>query len=73
GKIIITENPLAINYPQWLAFFKYSYQEVHYQMFIEPEQKRRFFEENDNLQYDKIYANIDKFFEEVKEDYQLTI
>ncbi|HEP1837067.1 TPA: hypothetical protein VCA64_000885 [Streptococcus suis] len=73
GKIIITENPLAINYPQWLAFFKYSYQEVHYRLFLESEQKRKFFEENDNLQYDQIYANIDKFFEEVKEDYQLTI
>ncbi|HEP1844495.1 TPA: hypothetical protein VCA72_001650 [Streptococcus suis] len=73
GKIIITESPLAINYPQWLAFFKYSFQEVHYRLFLEPEQKRRFFEENDDLQYDQIYANIDKFFEEVKLDYQLTI
>lgn len=73
GKIIIAETPLAINYPQWLAFFKYSFQEVHYRLFLESEQKRKFFEENDNLQYDQIYANIDKFFEEVKEDYQLTI
>lgn len=73
GKIIITENPLAINYPQWLAFFKYSYQEVHYQLFIEPEQKRRFFEEHDCLQYDRLYTDIDTLFEEVLIDYQLLI
>lgn len=73
GKIIITENPLAINYPQWLAFFKYSYQEVHYQLFIEPEQKRRFFEEHDYLQYDRLYTDIDTLFEEVLLDYQLLI
>ncbi|HFI2691384.1 TPA: hypothetical protein ACGO0Y_000438 [Streptococcus suis] len=73
GKIIITENPPAINYPQWLAFFKYSYQEVHYQLFIEPEQKRRFFEEHDCLQYDRLYTDIDTLFEEVLLDYQLLI
>ncbi|HFR3977729.1 TPA: hypothetical protein ACHVI3_001881 [Streptococcus suis] len=73
GKIIITESPLAINYPQWLAFFKYSYQEVHYQLFIEPEQKRRFFEEHDCLQYDRLYTDIDTLFEEVLLDYQLLI
>ncbi|HEL2738495.1 TPA: hypothetical protein UDO34_001311 [Streptococcus suis] len=73
GKIIITENPLAINYPQWLAFFKYSYQEVYYQLFIEPEQKRRFFEEHDCLQYDRLYTDIDTLFEEVLLDYQLLI
>ncbi|HEL9597740.1 TPA: hypothetical protein U0J99_002195 [Streptococcus suis] len=73
GKIIITKNPLAINYPQWLAFFKYSYQEVHYQLFIEPEQKRRFFEEHDCLQYDRLYTDIDTLFEEVLLDYQLLI
>ncbi|MGQ7372645.1 hypothetical protein ACTGW9_00505 [Streptococcus suis] len=73
GKIIITEKPLAINYPQWLAFFKYSYQEVHYQLFIEPEQKRRFFEEHDCLQYDRLYTDIDTLFEEVLIDYQLLI
>ncbi|HEL2109724.1 TPA: hypothetical protein TY903_000203 [Streptococcus suis] len=73
GKIIITKKPLAINYPQWLAFFKYSYQEVHYQLFIEPEQKRRFFEEHDCLQYDRLYTDIDTLFEEVLLDYQLLI
>ncbi|WP_256778840.1 hypothetical protein [Streptococcus suis] len=73
GKIIITENPLTINYPQWLAFFKYSYQEVHYQLFIEPEQKRGFFEEHDCLQYDRLYTDIDTLFEEVLLDYQLLI
>ncbi|NQJ21307.1 hypothetical protein HO566_01920 [Streptococcus suis] len=73
GKIIITKKPLAINYPQWLAFFKYSYQEVHYQLFIEPEQKRRFFEEHDCLQYDRLYTDIDTLFEEVLLDFQLLI
>ena len=28
GKVYFTKNPMAINYPQWLAFGKYSYQQL---------------------------------------------
>ena len=28
GKVYFTKNPMAINYPQWVAFAKYSYSQV---------------------------------------------
>lgn len=28
GKVAFTENPMAINYPQWIAFTKYSYSQL---------------------------------------------
>lgn len=30
GKIYFTKNPMAINYPQWLAFAKYSYKQLRW-------------------------------------------
>lgn len=28
GKVYFTQNPMAINYPQWIAFAKYSYKQL---------------------------------------------
>ena len=28
GKVYFTKNPMAINYPQWVAFAKYSYKQL---------------------------------------------
>ncbi|WP_026893379.1 hypothetical protein [Lacrimispora aerotolerans] len=28
GKVYFTKNPMAINYPQWIAFVKYSYKQI---------------------------------------------
>lgn len=28
GKVHFTQNPMAINYPQWIAFAKYSYKQL---------------------------------------------
>ena len=28
GKVYFTQNPMAINYPQWIAFVKYSYKQL---------------------------------------------
>lgn len=38
GKVTITKNPLAINYPQWTAFFKYGYQQFKW-VTLEKEQE----------------------------------
>ena len=37
GKIAFTKSPLSINYPQWIAFAKYSFQQARWILFTNPE------------------------------------
>ena len=37
GKVYFTKNPMAINYPQWLAFAKYTYKHMKWVMIKKPE------------------------------------
>jgi hypothetical protein len=30
GKVYVTQNPLAVNWPQWLAFFRYLLPQAHW-------------------------------------------
>ena len=36
GKVYFTQNPLAINYPQWIAFAKYSYSQLKWILIDKP-------------------------------------
>jgi hypothetical protein len=37
GMIYFTKNPMAINYPQWIAFAKYSYSQLKWVVINKPE------------------------------------
>lgn len=37
GKVYFTKNPMAINYPQWVAFAKYSYKQLKWVLLEKPE------------------------------------
>lgn len=36
GKVYFTKNPMAINYPQWIAFAKYSYKQLKWVLVAKP-------------------------------------
>ena len=36
GKVYFTQNPMAINYPQWIAFAKYSYSQLRWALMQKP-------------------------------------
>lgn len=42
GKVYFTHNPMAINYPEWLAFFKYSYKQLKWVIIEKPELRERY-------------------------------
>jgi hypothetical protein len=42
GKVAITQNPLSINWAQWMAFFRYLIPQMHW-MFIARENTRAVF------------------------------
>ena len=42
GKVYFTQNPMAINYPQWIAFAKYSYKQLKWVLVEKPEAKQKY-------------------------------
>ena len=64
GKIIYTDNPMAINYPQWLTFARYSYKQLKWVLLDKPIKRDKYVRKilDDEL-FKTIEAN-DIFFDE---------
>lgn len=68
GKIYFTQNPVAINYPQWIAFAKYSYSQLKWVMLEKPALRDAYVRGKINEELDtvlaEVYATFDRFSEE---------
>lgn len=42
GKVYVSENPLAINYPEWIAFAKYSIAQLKWTLIKKPEMRYKY-------------------------------
>lgn len=42
GKVYFAKNPMAINYPEWLAFAKYSYKQLKWVLVEKPEARNKY-------------------------------
>lgn len=72
GKVYFTKNPMAINYPQWLAFGKYSYQQLKWTLFQKPEYRHLYVMNKLDNERKIIYNSIDDFFQEFSKDFIVT-
>ena len=62
GKVYFSKNPMAINYPQWLAFGKYSFQQAKWLLFEKPELR-------DKYVMNKLFEERNYIFNEVNDDF----
>ena len=62
GKVYFTENPLAINYPQWMAFAKYSYSQLKWTLIQKPMLREKYVSGKINEELDCVYTEIDKIY-----------
>ena len=69
GKIYFTKNPMAINYPQWIAFAKYSYKQLKWVLLEKPELRDAYAREIIAEELNEVYAEIDETFAEMSEQY----
>lgn len=69
GKIYFTKNPMAINYPQWLAFAKYSYKQLKWVVVNKPAARVAYVEGKLNEGWEKIVNQIDETFEDFAREY----
>ena len=69
GKVYFTKNPMAINYPQWIAFAKYAYSQLKWVVVKKPEQRELYIS---GRLYDDLAAvilDVDKVFSVFSKDY----
>lgn len=69
GKVYFKKNPMAINYPQWVAFAKYSYKQLKWAIIEEPEARDSYVNGKINEGLNSVLNNIDSTFETFSKDY----
>ena len=66
GKVAFTENPMAINYPQWLAFGKYAFSQLKWSLYQKSELRNKYvmgkIEDERIGILEEINKNYDQFF-----------
>ena len=65
GKIYFTKNPLAINYPQWVAFAKYSYKQLKWVLIKKPEMRDAYVRGVLYGEYLNMLDEVDETFDEI--------
>ena len=73
GKVCFTKNPVAINYPQWIAFTKYSYKQLKWALLKKPELRDAYVRGIIGEELYIVYDEINKDFDEYAEEYIIVI
>lgn len=69
GKVYFTQNPIAINYPQWIAFAKYSYSQLKWVLLEKPALRDAYVRGKINEELDAVLAEANATFGRFSEDY----
>ncbi len=71
GKIYFTKNPMAINYPQWIAFAKYSYMQLKWILLKKPKAREDYILGKIDQELFEAYRQTDAVFDEFSNDHRL--
>ncbi|MCH3988081.1 MAG: hypothetical protein LKE99_11700 [Lachnospiraceae bacterium] len=69
GKVYFTQNPMAINYPQWIAFAKYSYQQLKWVLLDKPNARDAYVRGILYEELNEVIASVDTTFDDMTADY----
>lgn len=69
GKVYFTKNPVAINYPQWIAFAKYSYSQLKWVLLEKPSLQDDYVRGKINDELDAVLAEANATFDRFSKDY----
>ena len=67
GKVFFTKNPMAINYPQWIAFAKYSYNQLKWVILEKPKARDAFVSGKLDEQLKDVLEEVDSTFDKISE------
>lgn len=68
GKVAFTENPMAINYAQWIAFTKYSYSQLKWAVIKKPTMRDAYVTGKIYEEMNVVFDEVDNTFEEYTRD-----
>lgn len=71
GKVYFTQNPMAINYPQWIAFAKYSYKQLKWSIMEKPGLRAAYVNGIISKDLQSIYQDIDETFADFTQQYTI--
>lgn len=69
GKVYFTQNPVAINYPQWIAFAKYSYSQLKWVLLEKPALREAYARGKINEELDAVLTEANATFDRFAERY----
>lgn len=69
GKVYFTQNPMCINYPQWIAFSKYAYSQLKWALYQKPELRDKYVSGQLNEQLIDVLTDVDKTFNDMAIDH----
>ena len=73
GKVAFTKNPLEINYPQWIAFAKYSYTQLKWGLINKPKLKEEYVLNKIHEELHDVMKEIDCSFDEFVEGKKVVV
>lgn len=68
GKVYFTQNPMTINYPQWVAFAKYSYKHFRWVLLEKPAARDAYVRGIINDELNSVFEEVDELFDEFSEN-----
>jgi hypothetical protein len=69
GKIAFTQNPVAINYPEWMAFAKYSYIQLKWCLIEKPAKRNAYVRGKINDELNEILTEAELTFSSISSKY----
>lgn len=69
GKIYFSKSPMAINYPQWIAFAKYSYSQLKWAVVNKPEAKSAYVMGEITKELHYVIESTNAMFDDFTKDY----
>lgn len=69
GKIYFTKNPMSINYPQWVAFAKYSYSQLKWAVINKPDARDAYVSRKLNEELHNAIDSTNALFDDFSRDY----
>ena len=71
GKVFFKENPMAINYAEWITFAKYSYIQLKWAIFQKPKLKEAYIKGQIQDELNTVYDEINKTYNKCLDDYNI--
>ena len=69
GKVYFTKNPMAINYPQWITFAKYSYKQLKWVLVEKPEARQKYVQGILDEELNTVFYEDELLFDEYTRNY----